>query len=65
MQGHLEAHFHGVDVVALGSADGAAKDRESQCFSSPMGVCLQLHCSDWRELGADPKVVRVLRKGFT
>ena len=36
MQEHLAAPFHRVDVVALGGADGAAKDRESQCFSSPV-----------------------------
>ena len=50
---------------ASGSADGVARGHESVQFSSPVGACLLKHWKVWRELGADPRVVKVLRKGFT
>ena len=39
--------------------------RMTQCFPSPVGACLLNHWSAWREMGADPRVVSVLRRGFT
>ena len=50
---------------ASGSADGAAKGHEVVQYSLPVGACLLNHWKVWRELGADPRVVKVLRKGFT
>ena len=57
---------HVVEVgIAPGGADGVAKDRESFPYSDPVGACLLHHWKVWRELGVDPRVVRVLRKGFS
>ena len=50
---------------ALGDVDGVAKGSGgSQCFPSPVGACLLKHWRVWRDLGPDPRVVRVLRKGL-
>ena len=38
---------------------------ESVQYSHPVGACLLQYWKVWRELGVDPRVVKVLRKGFT
>ena len=66
MRRHFVAPSHLVELgIAPGGVDGVAKGPESVQYSYPVGACLHQHWKVWRELGADPRVVKVLRKGFT
>ena len=49
----------------LGNEDAVMGRAPVQCLVRPVGACLLRHWKAWRNMGADKRVVSVLRYGFT
>ena len=51
-------------VVDLGADGAAPSSTKSPGFVEPVGACLLRHWQNWQELGADRRIVNILRWGF-